>query len=256
MASKSDETPVNRAADGVGDDEPWLGSGWSFAVFVAAELALGAVLLRFTAAPVAPHPAVVARAAVAGPQRPLSDAERVAQWAAAGDAGRRPFVIVDKPQARVMAFDANGRLLRSVPALLGAARGDDSVPGIGERPMAKITPEERITPAGRFMAQPGVNLTGEDIVWVDYDAAVSMHRVRTTNASERRLERLNSASIDDNRISYGCINLPVAFYEQVLRPMVDAGPTVVYVLPDRRPLQEVFALGQRPKPAGARHAAL
>ena len=39
------------------------------------------------------------------------------------------------------------------------------------------------------------------MVWVDYDAAVSMHRVRTTNAAERRLARLASPGIDDNRIS-------------------------------------------------------
>ena len=37
--------------------------------------------------------------------------------------------------------------------------------------------EERITPAGRFVASRGRNLRGEDIVWVAYDESVSMHRV-------------------------------------------------------------------------------
>ena len=40
------------------------------------------------------------------------------------------------------------------------------------------------------LSEPGRNLQGEDIVWVDYDAAVSMHRVRANNPAERRLERL------------------------------------------------------------------
>jgi hypothetical protein len=62
--------------------------------------------------------------------------------------------------------------------LLGLARGDVSVPGIGERKISDINPHERTTPAGRFISEPGRNLSGEDIVWVDYDAAVSMHRVR------------------------------------------------------------------------------
>jgi hypothetical protein len=97
----------------------------------------------------------------------------------------------------------------------------------------------------------GETLTGEDVVWVDYEAAVSMHRVRVVKESERRFERLASDTIDDNRISNGCINLPVAFYEQVLKPMVEAGPTVVYVLPDRRTLHEVFARSVSSRPAQA-----
>lgn len=174
-----------------------------------------------------------------------SDTQALAQWAASsGDAGRRPFIIVDKPNARVMVFDAAGRLRSSAPALLGLARGDDSVPGIGERKMADIRPQERITPAGRFIAERGTNLQGEDIVWVDYDAAVSMHRVRATQPKERRLERLASTTINDNRISFGCINLPPAFYERMIRPLVDAGRTVIYVLPETRPLRKVFALGR------------
>jgi len=84
--------------------------------------------------------------------------------------------------------------------LLGLARGDDSVPGIGERKIAEILPFERTTPAGRFVGERGRNASGEDIVWVDYDAAVSMHRVRATNPKERRLERLASPTPADNRI--------------------------------------------------------
>jgi hypothetical protein len=141
--------------------------------------------------------------------------------------------------------------LQRVPALLGSALGDDSTPGIGDKPLSQIKPEERITPAGRFVAQMGETLTGEDVVWVDYEAAVSMHRVRVVKESERRFERLASDTIDDNRISNGCINLPVAFYEQVLKPMVEAGPTVVYVLPDRRTLHEVFARSVSSRPAQA-----
>ena len=189
---------------------------------------------------------------VASPQ-----ARQVATWAlASGNSGRRHLVIVDKPQARVFVLSPSGRLLGAAPALLGLARGDHTVPGIGERPMSSIAPHERTTPAGRFIPEPGVNLGGEDIVWVDYDAAVSMHRVRPQVKAERRLQRLASPTPADNRISYGCINLPVAFYEQVLVPAVRAG-AVVYILPDTRPLAEVFPLGPRPAralPAGAAEA--
>lgn len=64
------------------------------------------------------------------------------------------------------------------------------------------------------MTKPSRNLHGEDTVWIDYDAAVSLHRVRTVNAAERRLQHLASSSTQDWRIGYGCINVPVAFYNQ------------------------------------------
>jgi hypothetical protein len=188
--------------------------------------------------PAAHAPAVVEEAYEADG---ADEATQVARWAArSGDAGRRPFIIVDKANARVMAFDAKGQLRASTPALLGAARGDDSVPGIGTKKIADIKPEERITPAGRFVARPGVNLDGEDIVWIDYDAAVSMHRVRATKASERRLQRLASPTIADNRISWGCINLPAAFYDSVVKPAFEPRNGIVYVLPETRSAQTLF----------------
>ncbi len=150
------------------------------------------------------------------------------------------FVIIDKRDATLYVFGANGVLRGASPVLLGSALGDDSVPGIGSRPIAQVQPGERTTPAGRFVAERGTNLLGEDVVWVDYDAAVSMHRVRATDPKERRLERLATPSADDNRISYGCINVPVAFYEAILAPTFAAQRAIVYVLPDVKTLQEVF----------------
>lgn len=151
------------------------------------------------------------------------------------------FIIVDKKNAMLYVFGANGTLRGASAVLLGAARGDDSVPGIGLRPINQIRPEERTTPAGRFVAERGRNTQGEDIVWVDYDAAVSMHRVRTNNAKERRLERLATPTPDDNRISYGCINIPVAFYETVVAPIFANERAIVYVLPEEKSLQQVFS---------------
>ena len=177
-----------------------------------------------------------------GPAAHLSaDATTVASWVVAHhDAHGLPFLIVDKRRATVTAFDASGRVLASAPALLGLARGDDSVPGIGERKMADIRPFERTTPAGRFQAEIGRNAGGEDILWVDYDAAVSMHRVRPVKASERRLQRLVSPTADDNRISYGCINVPPAFFDAFVEPLFLPRNGIVYVLPDTKPLAAVF----------------
>jgi hypothetical protein len=169
-----------------------------------------------------------------GTQRPTSETRRMADWVVStDDAQSKPFLLVDKRKARLYVFDAAGKLRGASPVLLGSARGDDTVPGIGERPLAQVLPQERTTPAGRFQAEIGHNMRGEDVLWVDYEAAVSMHRVLTTNPQERRLQRLATPRVDDNRISYGCINVPVPVSRSGAAP-------VVYVLPEVRPMREVF----------------
>ena len=159
---------------------------------------------------------------------------------AAGDNRQQPYAVIDKQNARLYVYRGDGALQATSPVLLGLARGDASVPGIGERPMAQIKPEERTTPAGRFVSEPGRNTTGEDIVWVDYDAAISMHRVRASNKAERRLQRLASPSVADNRISYGCINVPASFYDTHVKPLLGTRHGVVYVLPESSPMASHF----------------
>ncbi len=183
------------------------------------------------------------RAADFGDVTPSADARRLADWVAAIDDSRSAtFVVIDKRSALLYLFDGQARLLATSPVLLGAALGDDTVPGIGERPIALVRPEERTTPAGRFVAERGRNARGEDVVWVDYDAAVSMHRVVTANPAERRLERLASPTAADNRVSYGCINLPVAFYELYIRPAFARHSGIVYILPEMATIEQVFGL--------------
>lgn len=170
------------------------------------------------------------------------DATRMAQWILdAGNNHGLSFMIIDKKDARVFVFDPNGRLRGAAAALLGAAIGDDSVPGIGERKLSTILPEERTTPAGRFVAALDHNIGGKDILWVDYKNAISLHRVVTGNAQERRAQRLASPTAADNRISYGCINVPPMFFDKVVIPAFRHSNGIVYILPETRPLAAVFA---------------
>lgn len=168
-------------------------------------------------------------------------ARQVTEWVIkTGDNQGLPFLIVDKVQARVLAFDREGRLLGAAPVLLGLAEGDISPPGIGDRPLSAIAPNERITPAGRFLASLGENLGGTGILWIDYEAALSLHPVITSRAADRRLQRLATPTPLDNRISYGCINVPANFYEEVVQPAFNGTAGIVYILPERLSLQEVL----------------
>lgn len=170
------------------------------------------------------------------------NAQHVADWVVdSGDNGHMPFVIVDKIDAKAFVFYADGRICGAARVLLGFARGDDSVPGIGDRNLSDVLPEERTTPAGRFVASLGYNTNGKDVLWVDYQDAVSMHRVITTNPQEHRLERLSTSSPLDKRISYGCINVPAKFFDDVVSPTFTGTSGIVYVLPEIRSNNEVFA---------------
>jgi hypothetical protein len=151
------------------------------------------------------------------------DVQQVADWVVdSGDNLGLPFVIVDKTDAKVFVFYADGRLRGAAPALLGLAKGDYSIPGIGDRKLSAIRPEERTTPAGRFVASRGRNFNGKDVLWVDYANAVSLHRVVTTNPAERRLQRLATPTPLDNRISFGCINVPARFFDDVVTLLLPA----------------------------------
>lgn len=179
--------------------------------------------------------------ALALPRDASVTARQLVRWATAtADHQGLPFAVIDKPAARIHVFSARGEWMSSSPVLLGAALGDRSAPDIGQRPLSQIRPDERTTPAGRFVTEPGRNLKGDDIVWIDYEAAVSLHRVRSVSAAERRHQRLASQGAGDKRISYGCVNAPEAFYNQFISPLFGQARGVIYVLPDTEPFATFF----------------
>ncbi len=169
------------------------------------------------------------------------DARETADWVVrTGDNQGRPFIIVDKKATKVFVFDGRANLRGATMALLGLAVGDESAPGVGERKLSQIRPEERTTAAGRFVASFGLNLAGQDVLWIDYNAALALHRVLGASTSQHRLERLAPRSALSRRITFGCINVPVKFYEDVVQAEFRGTAGVVYILPETRPIHEVF----------------
>jgi hypothetical protein len=198
------------------------------------------------AAPLAPYTDTTATAAVApangmAPASASSDARQALRWVVdSHDNQGLPFVIVDKKGGRVFVFEANGQLRGASAALTGLAPGDHAAPGMEQRSIASLRDYERTTPAGRYVSEPGHNLQGEAIVWIDYAAKLAIHRLRPAAAAERRAERLASDTPDDNRISMGCVVVPVSFYEAVVGPVLGKSRSIVYVLPDTQPLQRML----------------
>ncbi|MGH8030067.1 MAG: hypothetical protein ACREO3_09045, partial [Arenimonas sp.] len=211
-------------------------------------------------APVAPAPVVVAPPPPPPPQVIFSgdpavapqiaqidllqtappEVQSVARWVGSSrDNGGMPFLMVDKANAQVYVFNPAGNLTATAPVLLGMGKGDRMlVPN--SAPMSAIPPQKRITPAGRYMSRLALDSHGKEILVIDYDASLSLHPIVKGTPAEHRAQRMASATSEDNRVSFGCINVPVAFYSTVVSPAFNNKMGVVYILPETLSASQEF----------------
>ncbi|MGX0586003.1 hypothetical protein ACUXPF_002595 [Sphingomonas sanguinis] len=173
---------------------------------------------------------------------PSASAQRVIDWVASSQDNRGlPWAVVDKVNATLFLFASDGKQMAAVPVLIGIMPGDDASPGVGTKTLASLGPAEKTTPAGRYLAKFGLPVAGERVLWVDYATSVALHPIpKDAGAREKRRERMLSPTPDDNRITFGCINVPQAFYTRQLRPTFRKKGGYVYILPDTKPIDDVF----------------
>lgn len=213
-------------------------------MLIRSRLALSVVALMIAV------PALAAKAAEPKPAKspdamdirvdPTPGAARLLGWvAASGDHGGLPYAVIDKAAARLWLYDAKGKPIADAPVLIGIAPGDEATPGVGAKSLAQIGPAEKTTPAGRFLAKFGVAAGRTRVLWVDYATSVALHIIPPGTASEKRRERMLSPDVADNRITFGCINLPRRTYAQI-GPLFRKKGGYVYILPDVKPVEEVF----------------
>jgi hypothetical protein len=167
------------------------------------------------------------------------EVQSVVQWVGTShDNGGRPFLVVDKVNAQVYAFNQFAQLKATAPILLGRGRGDVMlVPD--ETRLSAIPPEKRITPAGRYPSWLVTDAHGKQVLAIDYKAAISLHIVVKGTPAEQRAARLASVTSDDNRISFGCINVPPGFFIDFVSPDYPV-KGIVYILPETRSAAQWF----------------
>jgi hypothetical protein len=192
-------------------------------------------------------PAVAAPAVPVDPlQGASAEVKEVVSWiTGSGDNTRLPFLVIDKPNARVFAFDPSGQFQGDAPVLLGMGLGDRMLAPSAR--MSQMPPNTRITPAGRFVSKLSRDAKGKELLVLDYKAAFSLHPVVKGQPWEHRAERLGSPTSQDNRISFGCINVPVPFYSTVISPAFSNTHGIVYILPETSQASAFFQF----TPAGA-----
>ena len=200
---------------------------------------------------IAPPPAVATQS---GPtvltlQSASAEVKRVARWVSdSRDNGGLPFLLVDKANAQVFAFSPVGQLQGSAPVLLGMAKGDRLL-APNTAAMSQMPPQVRITPAGRFVSRLAIDSQGKELLVLDYDASISLHPVIKGTPEEHRAERLASVTSADNRISYGCINVPPTFYTTFVHAAFNQTKGIVYVLPETSTASQLFGFRAFDMPA-------
>jgi hypothetical protein len=178
-------------------------------------------------------------------QTASADVLDTVQWIEASkDNAGLPFVVVDKVNARAYAFTPFAQLKATAPVLLGGGRGDVVLVS-PDAPMSAIPEQKRITPAGRYPSRLVIDNHGKTVVLIDGANLITMHIVAKGTPVQRRAERLASVTSDDNRVSFGCINVPPAFFTTVLDPDFRPRQGIVYILPEKTTPAQLFGFQPR-----------
>ena len=138
----------------------------------------------------------------------------------------KQFIVADKQAGTLTMYTASGQQITSTPALFGKTAGDsvsskNTPSGRFETKQANVS-TEGYGGSAQVLTQNGQNLQLGG-------SSYAIHRVYTKYASENRQGRLDTPTATDNRISLGCINVPVDFYDTYLN---SDQATVVYVMPE------------------------
>lgn len=161
------------------------------------------------------------------------DARIVADWMVRNNKHHAgPFIIADKAGGALYAFDGTGNLIAKSPALYGKARSDNLTEAQAAKPIGELIDADKVTPAGLFYAK-GVNTQyGRGIVLAEYATTrISIHQVVVGSGTGGRLGRLHSLSLDDRRVTFGCINATADFISRVVVPFFGRD-SVIAVLPE------------------------
>lgn len=164
-----------------------------------------------------------------------SNAQRVYKFnaRAALEGNNSSYIIADKDSACMYLLDKNNKLIAKFPAIFGAAKGealntanpDDSVPGKGAT-----------TPAGTYyMGKDSLDAATikefHGRVFDIYGSGDLSFHEPWSEEYKKRMAALNTPTVADNRISWGCINISRENYEKFVAPYF-AEKSRMYILPD------------------------
>jgi hypothetical protein len=144
------------------------------------------------------------------------------------------YIIVDKPTATMYVFNENKELVTTMPVLLGQTKGER--PNISD-------PEVDVaigatTPAGKYhLGRVGI---GNETDLITYEGRImpildmpggAIHMVYPKEKKERDLA-LKTPTVEDNRMSWGCINISPENFDKFISPNFKKGNQTIFITPD------------------------
>jgi hypothetical protein len=134
---------------------------------------------------------------------------------------KEPIIIADKTNATLAVYYPNSKKLLKTEALFGINKSD-------VLPSESLNTKEPlgITPSGLFTIKKyySLKLRRPVLALKEKEGNIqilSIHSVWLGKPEQNRLERLNSKSSKDNRITNGCINVRTDFFYEVLYNIKD-----------------------------------
>jgi hypothetical protein len=159
-------------------------------------------------------------------ERAAPEVQEVAQWAVASqDHAGLPFVVVDKTQARLFAFDPQGQLLGSTAIL-------------SSRPQGVPTPVAA-APTGRFVTDTGLSAHADGIVWVNAGIGFSVYGTPAGQDAGFAPQPWASGDGDNQAVADGTLRVAGDFYREHLSNL-KSQVSVAYVLSQGQPWHEVL----------------
>lgn len=142
------------------------------------------------------------------------------------------YYIVDKPTATIYAIDKNGKEISSSPVIIGKAGERANTADMSKPKEGEVT----TTPAGRYdIGHEDIN---EEDLSLYHGMVLSLYntdalKIHITYPYEyiKRTDALKTKTVADNRISWGCINVPESFWISSVAPYTENGSTI-FITPD------------------------
>lgn len=127
----------------------------------------------------------------------------------------QPIIIGDKTSGKLFVYTPQTQKLISSPALYGQKLADVD-PNANYDTGQHV---DKVTPAGTFMGRKYISARLNEPVFafiLGKASMIAIHPVYLGLPQQRRVERLASLDPAEHRITNGCVNVPTAFYLNVL----------------------------------------
>lgn len=148
-----------------------------------------------------------------------------------------PYVIADKPTATVFLFDSQNNIIAKFPALFGQAKGE--APNSADA-NSDIAGSGATTPAGSYKMSLGKNMKAQDlnlyhgkIFRIEGTSNLAFHITYPGELAERT-KALKTKTTEDNRMSWGCINISEENFDKYVTPYLSKDNQKLYITPDNQ----------------------